>query len=58
MGYPENPTALATFEQSPTKHHFFMQHGFFNQTIGKQTTSVQLVFNPFSQLVPQLELYS
>ena len=35
--FPENPTALTTFEQSPTQHHFLMQHRFFNPTIGKPT---------------------
>jgi len=28
-GFPENPTALTTFEQSPTQHHFSDATPFF-----------------------------
>ena len=31
---------------------------FSSSMLGASATAVQLVFNPFSQLVPQLELYS
>ena len=32
IGFSENPTALTTFEQSPTQHHFFVATLFFQLT--------------------------
>ena len=48
-GRLKKPTFITT--ESGTK-------GFFFDVPGTNITAVQLVFNPFSQFVPQLEVYS
>ena len=40
LGFPENPTALTTFEQSPTQHCFYDDTRFVHPTIRKHTAPV------------------